>query len=493
MVSQIQFKEEWDQYCKENRFRVFNPNGKQEEVINAAASGDNFIVILSAGNGVGKTALMANILGSIIFDNSKNPFFDKPFFNNFPHPKRARIASSTKNVEEIGAIQTEIKTWWPKGKYETSKRGKTYDSEYVAGDWVLDIMTYSQEVTEYESATLGVVMFDEPPPLKILNASIARMRKGGIIMIFMTPLDTGGEIIEDLTEKGEIEVEGEKLGNVKIIYADIEDNCKQHGIRGQLDHEHIAQMLSFYDPEEIEARARGKPSHLIGRIYPTFAVGEPFVCDDFDIPEHWFRIQVLDPHDAIPFAVTWAAMDEVNDIWIYNEFPFQDLDKIKSTNFTLVDYSRIFRESEGRDIVGLRLIDPYFANHRYSKDGKTLKEELGDIGFEYEDGSTEGVETGHKKVREYLRFDTRLPISTLNHPKLHVLKKCRNHWRSLYRYKKKFPKSGEVKDKIIIEETYKHFCDNIRHLIMRSDLRDLRRFQNNVDFSGGIGGDRGGY
>lgn len=456
-----------------NKIKWFVPNGAQEKFISAIGEGDVFVGIFSGANSVGKSALLVNILGSFIFDNSENPWFDYPIFKDFPYPNKGRIISTTKNVEEIGAIQTEVKKWWPVGKYETHKRGKRYDSEYIAGDWVLDLMTYEQDPKEFEGATLGVTIFDEPPPLRILYASIARMRKGGIILIFMTPLDTGGEVIEDLTTKDEVEYEGEKIGKVYLQYAEIEENCKEHGIRGQLEHKHILNMLNFYDPEEKDARAKGKPVHLTGRIYSDFEKKDPYVVEDFLIPEDWTRVCILDPHDAIPFALSWAAIDKTGQVWIYDEFPLEDLEKIQVTNLTFLDYARIIREREGRDKISLRLIDPYFANKRYSNTGKTVKEELADLGLDFEDGDTSGLDLGHKRVREYLRYDKTKPISALNHSKLHIFERCRNHWRSMLRYKRKVSKSGEVKDKIKIDETYKHFCDNIRHLLMRRDLTTI--------------------
>lgn len=472
-----------------NRLKYFTPTGIQEEFIRAVGSNDNFIIVFSAANAAGKTALMANILGACIFGQSENLYFNYSLFLNFPFIHRARIASTSKNIEEIGAIQTEIKKWWPKNKFESRKNGKHFDSEFISGDWVIDVMSYEQEVKEFESATLGICIFDEPPPVKILNATIARMRQGGMILIFMTPLDTGGEILEDLSEKESVFCEGKEIGKVKIVFADIESSCRQHGVRGFLEHSNIEQMMNFYDPDEKDARAKGKPVHLTGRIYPEFEVDNPHVVDDFFIPDDWTRVQVIDPHDGIPFAITWAAIDPIGEVWIYDEFPLEDLEKINSTSLTIPDYSRIIRDREGRDKIHLRILDPYYGNQRYSNTGKTIKQELFDFGFDFVDGDTSGLDLGHKKVREYLRYQKDLPVSSLNHSRLHILKRCRNHWRSLSRYKRKILKSGEVKDKIIIDETYKHFCDNLRHLLMRNDLQYLQRDKNNSSISYRVVGD----
>lgn len=472
LIKNLQIQDALKHRFKQNPLKYFIPIGKHEEVIRAIGNGKNFIVVFSAANAVGKTWLMTNILGNFVW-GSQSDWFSEPLFKNFPYPKRARIASTPKNLEEIGSIQSGIKEWWPEGKYSSKKAGKIYDSEYKANDWDIDIMSYSQEVEEFESATLGLMIFDEPPPIKIFNATIARMRKGGLILIFMTPLDTGGEILDVLEEKEELEYEGNPAGNVKIVYAEVKDACKVHGKRGFLEHEHIIQMLSFYDEDEKEARGKGRPTHLIGRVYSDFQTQEPFVVDDFAIPKDWIRFQIIDPHDAIPFAVSWAAIDPNNNVWIYDEYPEQDLEKIRNTSLSYVDYARIFREREGRDKIYKRIIDPYFGNKRYLSDKpeiKTVKDEIESFGFMFENGSTEGIEVGHIRVREALKYAKEQAISALNHPRLHILKRCRNHWRSMYYYKRKLNKSGEVKDVVVLDQTFKHFCDNIRHLLMRDDL-----------------------
>jgi phage terminase large subunit-like protein len=472
----LKIHEQLNKFADSNMLYLFEPTGKQEEFIQSVGSGENFICIFSASNANGKTALMANVLGGFIFGDCENPYLKKyKLFHDFPFEHRARIASTPKNLEEIGAIQTEIKKWWPKGKYTASKKGKQYDSEYQAGDWVIDLMSYEQDVSEFESVTLGLAIFDEPPPLKILYATIARMRKGGMILIFMTPLDEGGEILEDFSQKDSIKIDGEEIGKVSITYAELEDACEEHGVRGFLKHKDIVQMLSFYDPDEIEARAKGKPIHLTGRIYSDFEKKDPYVIDDFAIPDDWQRACIVDPHDGIPFAISWVAIDKTGQLWIYDEFPFEPLETIRSTNLTIPDYARIIREKEARNSIGIRIIDPFFGNKRYANTGKTIKEEFSDLGLDFEDGDTSGLDLGHKRVREYLKYQKNFPVSATNHPRLHIFESCQNHWRSFLRYKRKMLKTGEVKDKIVLDETYKHFCDNIRHLVMKAHNYILRQ------------------
>jgi len=150
-------------------------------------SDEHFINLFVAANGVGKTAALINILAHIVFEPSGNKYFDYPLFNNFPYPKRGRVVSDPTTVTQI--IVPELKKWFPPGRYQTIKSGKNYEYNWrVDTGHKFDLMTYEQDPKEFESATLGYAIFDEPPPYSIFKATIARMRMGGIIMVAFTPL-----------------------------------------------------------------------------------------------------------------------------------------------------------------------------------------------------------------------------------------------------------------------------------------------------------------
>src|SRR3990167_10906993 len=93
--------------------------------------------------------------------------------------------------------------------------------------WEWDIMSYEQDAKEYESSTLGWCWFDEPPPEAIFKATVARMRKGGIIFISETPLYAAwlyDHVIANPDK--ELASKGQRV----YIEAEVEDACKQHGI-----------------------------------------------------------------------------------------------------------------------------------------------------------------------------------------------------------------------------------------------------------------------
>lgn len=172
---------------KQNPHKYYVPNGKCEDFIRMVGSGKHFVNLFVAGNGVGKTCLAVNTLAHIVFGKSGNKYFDYPLFNKFPYPRRGRIISDPTTIQST--FIPELKKWLPPGRYKTNKKSKNYEYSWVTDtgfSW--DILSYEQDPKEFESATLGFAIFDEPPPYSIFKATVARMRLGGIIIVVFTPL-----------------------------------------------------------------------------------------------------------------------------------------------------------------------------------------------------------------------------------------------------------------------------------------------------------------
>ena len=182
---------------KQNPHNYYEPNGKCEEFIKLVGSNEIFVLIYSAANGVGKTALGANLVANICYE-TKNPYFmGLPLFENFPFVKRGRVISDPTTVNQI--LVPELHKWFPQGRYTTDKSGKLYEYNWRTDTgFLFDVMTYEQQVKEFEAATLGFAWFDEPPPMAIYKATIARMRAGGIIFITETPLSGSAWLYDNL-------------------------------------------------------------------------------------------------------------------------------------------------------------------------------------------------------------------------------------------------------------------------------------------------------
>jgi len=315
-------------------YRYYEPSGVAEDFINAFASDDYFILFLSAANGVGKTALASNIIANLCYGGN-NPWFRGKLFEDWQYLKKGRIITESDLVEKN--VVNELKNWLPKDRFATKKAGKHYESRWFTDTgWDWDIMTYDQDPMQFEGVTLGWAWFDEPPPDVLLKATISRMRKGGVIIITATPI-SGSAHLYDMFAQGEVETtvqlrEGDDPVTVKRrifhLTADVESVCKEHGIRGHLEHKHIAQMVAEYPEDERQARVYGKFQHLIGLVYKQWNrdvhVIDPFPLD----PREYAVYHSLDPHPRNPDAGIWVAVDRKGRKFVVDEY-YENPDTVK--------------------------------------------------------------------------------------------------------------------------------------------------------------------
>lgn len=373
----------------EEQYRYYEPSGKGEEFIDAFASGENFIVLYSAANGVGKTATVSNILAHLFWNTGENEYFNGELFKNFPFLKRGRIVSTPTNVQKN--IIPEMKTWFPKGRYTAKRGNKTFESIWTTDSgWEFDIMTYEQDSMEFEGVTLGWAWFDEPPPQAIFKATVSRMRKGGIIIIGATPL-AGSAYLYDAFAKGnyEVELKSSEDGTItkfqrKVAYieADIESACREHGVRGHLRHQDIENMVAEYSEDEKQARIYGKFQHLVGLIFKRFN-RKVHVIPPFAITPRDFTVyEFLDPHPRTPDAVMWVAVDRKGTKYVIDEL-FVKVDSIADLAWRIKSKASQYR-------VVKRMADPWiFVPNQHLDDGRTLAEKLADEGLPYIEATKE--------------------------------------------------------------------------------------------------------
>jgi len=406
----------------EERYRYYEPSGKGEEFIDAVASGDNFIVLYSAANGVGKTATCSNILAHFFWNTGENDYFNGKLFKEFPFSKRGRIISTPTNIEKN--VIPEMKFWFPKNRYKTSKGNKKFESIWKTDSgWDFDIMTYEQSVEEFEGVTLGWAWFDEPPPEAIFNATVARMRRGGIIFIGATPL-AGSAYMYDKFAKGkiDIEVKSEQTGALmrherKIAYieADIESACREHGCRGHLKHADIMNIIAEYSEDEKQARIYGKFQHLVGMIFKNFD-RNVHVIEPFNIDLRNFAVyEFLDPHPRNPDACMWVAVDKNNIKYVIDEM-------FVKVNGEEELASKIKNKATQYRIIQ-RMCDPSaFVPNQHSEDGKTLAMKLSDYGLTYLE-ATKARAMSDRRITSALNY-TQINGYMLKAPEVYIFSTC---------------------------------------------------------------------
>ncbi len=418
---------------KTNPVSLFVPNGAQAEWIRLVGNHQDGLhprtKVLSAANKIGKSASTVAILANIIW-SPQSKAFDYPIYREWPYPKIAWICSTESALKEI--IIPEMKKWFPVGKYEINKEGKTFDYHWVTDNgWQLFLKTYEQDQEKFESALLGLCIFSEPPPEYIYNAIPARMSMGGLRILEMTPLTRAAWVFDRLIEEDK----------AQVMYADIEANCIEHGIRGRLKHSDIEDMLREYDIDELEARANGKFAHLGGVVYKSYDRELHLRDVEWRDPKHQYMYRmVIDPHDRMPPAVIWVRLDRFGrraiirewpsvDDWQFGGKPFHEIKD--SGRWTIKDFCRTFIEIEEELEIPLnrirRIMDPNFGSKRSSVTGRTIAQEYSvqskkiyaqdEIYEEYPRFAfitdvRDELAVGHKKVKELLQptSDGDLPL-----------------------------------------------------------------------------------
>lgn len=454
--------------------KFFLPNGAQEKVIREVGNLENFIVISCFANGVGKSALNLAILAAIMW-GAPTTAFDYPIFREYPErwPKLVRIASESALVGHMGPVQVESGLWWPKGRYEWSKGGKQHNSFFETDTGFRgEVMTYEQAVKEFEGKTNAINLFIEPPPREILFASFARQRKGGINLIDMTPLTSAAYVKDELVDKPELVIDGEVVGRVACIQADIEENCEEHGKNGQLKHRDILQIVSRYDPDEVDARAHGNFMHLVGRIYKSFDRNVHVAKQPIVPPSDVTHYMAVDPHVGKPFAMIYAFVGGDGVIHVYKESPEHRFEGSKDNKLGLSDYANLIKRLDDGRRIEKRIIDRHFASQRRQNGGQNLRQELFALGLTFSDSysvaaNLEEVQTGIMKVKEFLAYDTSKPIDSINRPRIIISPECKN---TIEAFEKWSYDTGTEKPK----EDFKDFADVVRYLVMANPVHEVR-------------------
>lgn len=391
-----QMREERAFRILKDKYRYYEPNGKCEEYISEVGSGKKFVVMFSAANGVGKTAVSANVVANIVFDNF-NPYFDYPLYNKWPYPKQGRIVSYPSNLE---GVVSALKEWLPGNKYKTKKRGKAYESLWeTSTGWKWDLMTTEQDPQEFEGPTLGWIWFDEIPPMSIYKACVSRLRKGGIIFISATPLEGSGWLYDHIVEAHSDDEDEELVGLAKgqrvNIEAGVEAACKQHGVRGHLEHSDIQKMIAEYSEDEKQARVYGKFQHLAGLVFKQWS-RKVHMIQAFQIDRRNYCVyEMLDPHPRNEDAVLWVAVNARNQRFVVDELYINPLNGTEELAMAIKEKADKYR-------VVRRLADPSAFNEDQHTQ-RCLATELSTYGLNYIK-ATKFREAANKKIETELSY-----------------------------------------------------------------------------------------
>lgn len=291
-----------------NPMAWFCPNGKQEELINTVADmmsrSRTPTVLFSAANGVGKTESSINILGNIIYGAQNGWFLRKPFLA-WQNPRVVWYVTTKTCLTDT--LIPAIKRYFPAGTYQFDKMGGQIDrGVHFENGWEMRMFTMDVSEDQMESASVGLVIIDEPAPESIWRAAQSRARMGMLTIMPMTPLNVEPYILDEIDRNKDSDLYAR-------ITASVYDACEERGVRGHLEARIIDEMVKKYPPDEVVARVYGDFMYFKERIWVNYDERIHFV-DPEDYPVDMgsdYIVQVVDPHDSRPTACIYGAIKPI--------------------------------------------------------------------------------------------------------------------------------------------------------------------------------------
>lgn len=339
------------------------------------------IVLFLKPNRVGGSRVVVAATSAIIFGTSHPAAQCSPFGSRWPFPvKSARLLSTSETLGDTGPIQKALRDLFPEGRYTQNRGvGKSYNSslKVLDSEWDMDMMSYGQDALSAAGSTKGLIIGSEPMPHDLFVECLTRLGGQGMLILECTQLDlapyleemaedAGGKTVDGI-QYGTLKLDGKPVGEIRVVRGDIEESCSEHH-NGHQPHSAIEATIAGWPAEEREARRTGKPLHLSGRIYPNWGEANELEKLPEWHGEQWragkVRISsVIDPADRKPWAASWFATFENEDVVAFAEWPPFDYNACRSSPVVDIEaYRDVLIETEAAigKKTDIRLIDGLF-------------------------------------------------------------------------------------------------------------------------------------
>ena len=369
------------------------------------------IKIVLGGNRSGKTILgLTEGLMQSCF--KKHPYHERE--NRIPG--RGHIYGSDFAIIEKLLIPL-VKEWIPKSSLRGAGKNKeeawenSFDNKYhilyLKGGSSIDFMSYDQDPSKSESVELDWIWADEQMPESVYSAALSRLiSRNGNFWMTVTPLYDISWAMKFL-ESGDASVE--------VFNFDVYDNP-------HLSEKAIQEFEASVPEHEKEARLHGRFMELQGLVYKELKNDVHLISDEY--PKAGESVVfALDPHPRKPCMMGWAFLRGREDVVFFEELEMAG---------TAKEIVRAIREKE-RNMLSptvLRLIDPAAKaqGNNLSFETDTLREfEREGMSFTLADNS----EAGYNVVHDYLSFDMRRPIGSMNRPRCFFTRNTPKIWYSM--------------------------------------------------------------
>jgi len=399
----------------------YEPMEKQEVFHRSDAKGKQYL----GGNRSGKT--VGGATESIWWLMGIHPFRDTP---NPPIRGRCVSVDFLDGVEKI--VRPEIARWAPTSALLGGNWDDAYDKElrtlYFANGSFLEFMSYDQQLSKFAGTSRHFIWFDEEPPKSIFNECRARLvDTGGSWWMTMTPVD-GMTWTYD-----EVYVRASTDPNYLVVQTEMTDNK-------YLGQGEIEMFVSTLDPDEREARLKGKYIPMGGLIYKMFSAEKhiiPTVVGSAFWPgvkKDWFHFICMDHGFNNPTAWLFCAADKDGRVIVYDELYDH---KIVVEKWAQILKRRVMDlQIEAEYIVGdpsIRNTDPII--------GHSIQSEYAQHGVPIALGNND-VDAGINLV-----------VQMLLNGRLFITRNCVNLIREFHKYRWQVWASTKAKDDRNVKET----------------------------------------
>jgi hypothetical protein len=329
----------------DNRIYFFDrPNPPQTKLLEAWRDPAKKVFTYTGANRIGKTTI-----GSIIADCV---MAGKWLWNNekidFPH-RKARKVRYVGQAWESHIKATLIPTltyWWPKNRpLETRKNNQGVDAIWkdLETGSTLEVMSNNQESDMFEGWEGDLVIYDEPPRRDVRIACarglIDRQGRELFCMTLLKEAWVHREVIKARLANGEPD------RSVFNIDGDIYSN-----VGFGLTKEGVDQFIKTLNPDEIEARIKGRPSYMSSLVCPKFD-RDIHVKERFKIPLDALVSVQIDFHPSKKWAISFMATTRSNFKYLCEE-----IEEHGNPKYIAEEIVRIIKKKDYR-VAGIQ-IDP---------------------------------------------------------------------------------------------------------------------------------------
>lgn len=262
----------------------------------------NRVRIFFGGNRSGKTTAGANEMRWLL--EGTHPF------RSFRLPIKACIVCQDFQTHANDIIIPKLREWFPPDLVvrEHTNQGRVVTRLETKNGSTLDIKSHDQDIKVFEGSDYDVVWFDEPPPEPIFKALWRGLTdRRGIAFITGTPITEPW--LFDLYKKADAE---NNEGIYWYVFANIRENARNLGEGDEAEGlRRIEEFLDALDPDEREAREKGRFLHMSGLIFKAWD-RQIHLVDPFPWPHTWPIYISLDPHPRKPWGLSFLGVSPTN-------------------------------------------------------------------------------------------------------------------------------------------------------------------------------------